>query len=204
MKNNSNIKKYKILSHVYDSIMGIKIFRTARKKAISLLPLKSNDEILLVGVGTGEDLQFLPENVLITGIDLSNDMLKVANKKINCKNVNLLQMNAEDLEFSDKTFNCVILNLILSVAENPKDVMKEALRVLTDDGIILIFDKFLENNKPSFIRSLLNIITSSIGTDINRNLDDILYGLPLVIIREENSILNGNYKIILVKKVVGK
>ncbi|MDF2946561.1 MAG: hypothetical protein K0S51_1240 [Bacillales bacterium] len=202
MNNNSNIKKYKILSHVYDSIMGIKIFRTARKKAISLLPLKSNDEILLVGVGTGEDLQFLPENVLITGIDLSNDMLKVANKKINGKNVILLQMNAEDLEFSDKTFNCVILNLILSVAENPKDVIKEALRVLTDDGTILIFDKFLENKKqPSFFRSLLNIITRSIGTDINRNLDDILYGLPLEIIREENSILNGSYKIILIKKI---
>ncbi|MDF2536847.1 MAG: hypothetical protein K0R18_3009 [Bacillales bacterium] len=200
MNNDSNIKKYKILSHVYDSFMGIKVFRTARKKALSLLPLKKNDEILLVGVGTGEDLQFLPENVLTTGIDLSNDMLKVANKKINGKNVNLLQMNAEDLEFSDKTFDYVILNLILSVAENPKDVMKEALRVLTDDGTILIFDKFLESKEPSFIRNLLNIITSSIGTDINRKSDDILYGLPIKIIKEESSILNGSYKIILIKK----
>lgn len=46
----------------------------------------------------------------------------------------------------------------------------------------------------------LNRITSFLGTDINRRFDEILSNIPLKIIHQESSVLNGNYKIIVLKK----
>jgi phosphatidylethanolamine/phosphatidyl-N-methylethanolamine N-methyltransferase len=143
MKNNTNIIKYKFLAPIYDAIFNPFLVK-ARKKAFGLLDFKPDAKILLVGVGTGVDFPFIPNNCLVTGIDLSEDMLKKAKSKDRDLNVELYKMNAENLEFEDRTFDFVVLSLILSVAENPKTVMAEAIRVLNHDGRILVFDKFIK------------------------------------------------------------
>ncbi|WP_255292961.1 class I SAM-dependent methyltransferase [Bacillus toyonensis] len=129
MKNHTNKLKYKGISIFYDYLMRNKLFIKARERAFSLLPLKSKQDILFVGVGTGEDFRFIPPYVNITGIDLSQDMLNKAKTKIKKNQVTLLQMNAEQLQFSDESFDIVSLNLILSVVEHPKQALTEALRV---------------------------------------------------------------------------
>ncbi len=55
--------------------MQNKLFINARERSFSLLPLKSKQHLLFVGVRTGEDFRFLPSDVHIKGIDLSQDML---------------------------------------------------------------------------------------------------------------------------------
>ncbi|SET43045.1 Methyltransferase domain-containing protein [Natronincola peptidivorans] len=200
MKNSTNISKYKRLAPVYDIIFG-KFFIKGRKRAISMLNLNRDDKILMIGVGTGQDLNLLPFECFVTGIDISDAMLSKAKEKTRDRNVNLLNMNAERLEFEDESFDFAILNLVLSVVENPREVVCEALRVIKEDGEILIFDKFIENNsKVSILRKLLNKVTSIIGTDINRCFEDITDGLPICIIKDEPSMFNGNYRIILLKK----
>ncbi|MGM1046995.1 MAG: class I SAM-dependent methyltransferase [Bacillota bacterium] len=199
MKNNTNIKKYKILSPIYDFLMGNRIFRNARIRAFSLIDIKPKNKVLLVGVGTGEDIPLLPNNIEIFGIDISNEMLEKARKKTN--NVVLLNMDAESLKFENEKFDLVILNLILSVVENPQKALLEATRVLSPSGTILVFDKFLdENKKANILRKALNMITSIFGTDINRRFDEILRSTPLNINHQESSVLNGNYKIIVLEK----
>jgi ubiquinone/menaquinone biosynthesis C-methylase UbiE len=110
-------------------------------------------------------------------------------------------MNAEKLEFADGVFDKVVLNLILSVAENPALVMSEALRVLNDKGKILVFDKFIApGEKVSFGRKILNHITTFVGTDITRCFEDYIKGKPVKILVDEKSILGGHYRIILLEK----
>ncbi|SMF78906.1 Methylase involved in ubiquinone/menaquinone biosynthesis [Paenibacillus uliginis N3/975] len=141
----------------------------------------------------------LPNNIEIFGIDISNEMLEKARKKTN--NVVLLNMDAESLKFENEKFDFVILNLILSVVENPQKALLEATRVLSPSGTILVLDKFLdENKKPNILRKALNMITSIFGTDINRRFDEILRSTPLNINHQESSVLNGNYKIIVLEK----
>ncbi|WP_026477663.1 class I SAM-dependent methyltransferase [Alkaliphilus transvaalensis] len=199
MKNSTNISKYKRLAPIYDIIFG-KFFIKGRKRAISLLNLNPNDKILMVGVGTGQDINLIPFQCLVTGIDISDAMLSKAKEKSKDRNVNLLNMNAENLEFEDESFDFAILNLVLSVVENPREAICEALRVIKDGGEILVFDKFIVKNRVSIFRKLINKATSIIGTDINRCFEDITDGLPIYIIKDEPSMFNGNYRIILLKK----
>ncbi|MCP1122340.1 SAM-dependent methyltransferase [Bacillus sp. AFS018417] len=200
MKNKQNQKIYKILSSFYDLFMQNRFFIEARKRALSLIPFTENQKILLVGVGTGQDIPLLPKDTLITGIDLSEHMLKQAKRKYPYSHVTYQQMNAEELTFPNNSFDVVILNLILSVVEHPNAALSEALRVMKEEGTIVILDKFLSEEKQLHTpRKLMNFITERLGTNINRKLSNIIGTLPLTIQYEESSIFHGNYRIVLLK-----
>jgi phosphatidylethanolamine/phosphatidyl-N-methylethanolamine N-methyltransferase len=110
-------------------------------------------------------------------------------------------MNAEKLDFPNESFEVVALHLILSVVENPNQALREALRVLKQDGKILVFDKFLpEGQKPSMFRRLLNILTSAIGTDINRYFGEVSKRITFQTVINEKSILSGGYRIMVLAK----
>jgi len=197
----TNITKYKFIATVYDAVIGNRIFRKARSRAFALLQLQSCQNVLLVGVGTGEDILLLPEDINIVGVDISEAMLEKAREKAMGRPKVLLNMNAEKMELDDETIDAVVLNLILSVVENPQRAMSEAVRVLKENGRILVFDKFLaDGEKPSLARKLLNMVTSLIGTDINRRFGEIIKGLPVQIVHDEPSIFAGSYRIILLQK----
>lgn len=201
MNNLTNITKYKLLAPVYDAVIGNQLFRKARSKAFALLQLQCGQNVLLVGVGTGEDILLLPEYINIVGIDISEAMLEKAREKAKGRPKMLYNMNAEQLEFDDGSFDTIVLNLILSVVENPQKALAEAIRVLKDNGSILVFDKFLsDKEQPAFARRMINKITSLIGTDINRRFGDISDGLQVKIVYNEPSIFSGSYRIILLKK----
>lgn len=201
MRNETTLIKYRYMAPIYDALFNPFLVK-ARKKALALLEFKSKGDILITGIGTGLDLPYIPKDCFVTGIDLSEEMLNKARRKIKNGNVELFLMNAENLEFENQTFDGVVLNLILSVAGNPKAVMSEAVRVLNDDGKILVFDKFIKGEEAGIIRKLLNQLTSFIGTDITRRFEEIIAGLPVVIVRDEDSIFRGNYRIILLEKAV--
>jgi phosphatidylethanolamine/phosphatidyl-N-methylethanolamine N-methyltransferase len=200
MKNNSNIQKYKRLAPFYDKFMGKHLFRKARQQAFSEVELKQEDSLLLVGAGTGEDFPFLPVSASVTGIDLSEDMLKIAEQKKNSRDITLLQMNAEEMDFGNKKFDIIVLNLILSVVEHPEKVLEKSLSCLATGGTILVFDKFIDaNQKPNMIRRLLNKLTSAIGTDITRDFYKIKSNLPIEVTKEYKT-LNDLYTIIVARK----
>ncbi|WNB91787.1 class I SAM-dependent methyltransferase [Bacillus sp. NEB1478] len=200
MKNLSNMNKYKRLAPFYDKLMGNRLFRKARQQAFSEINIIHGETILLVGVGTGEDFPFLPDHAKVTGIDLSEHMLKIAAGKKNGRDITLHQMNAEEMVFPNQTFNVVVLNLILSVAETPGKVLERTIECLAPGGTILIFDKFIDaHTNPNLIRKLFNTFTSAIGTDINRDFYQIKNKLPLEIMKEYK-VLNGLYSIIVVRK----
>lgn len=201
MRNATNAIKYKLYAPVYDKVIGNRLFTEARKKALSKLSFQDNSNVLIAGVGTGQDLPFLPANINITGIDISEEMLKKARSKAGNRNVTFIKMNAEKLELEDEAFDFVILNLVLSVVENPQKALLEAARVLSPNGIILVFDKFLDDHKnPSLFRKVVNGLTTTIATDINRRFCDILGDMPLRMASNEGSIFNGNFRIIVLEK----
>jgi ubiquinone/menaquinone biosynthesis C-methylase UbiE len=51
-------------------------FDGARRLSIDRLRLAPGDSVLIVGAGTGLDLDFLPSNVHVTAIDVTPAMLK--------------------------------------------------------------------------------------------------------------------------------
>jgi len=86
---------------------------------------------LEIGVGTGRFAQALG---IEYGIDPSEKMLSIAKKR----GIKTFVGRGEKLPFSDKEFDYVALIITLCFVENPEEVIKEAKRVLKDNGKIVI------------------------------------------------------------------
>lgn len=203
MDNLKNKKIYRRWSGLYDKFFGSNYINKQRELEISMLNLKAGDKVLFIGIGTGEDLKYLPKGVEVVGVDITDEMLHIARKKaekLALKDIQILNMDGQNLNFEDNSFDAVVLNLILSVIPDGHKCLSEAYRVLKSGGKIAIFDKFLEDKtKPNLFRKLLNRITSSLGTDINRRFSDILGGIELSVLEERQSILGGMYRIMILK-----
>lgn len=194
---------YRAWAPIYDSTVN-HAFLPGRKRALERLNLQRGEKVLLVGIGTGADLPFLPAGVVATGIDLSREMLAKARRKLvrSPATVELIQGDAQTLLVGEVSFDAIILNLILSVIPDGNACLQSALLALKPNGRAVIFDKFLEEGKPaSPIRKMVNFFSTIMGTDINRRLSDITRGCPCEVTHNEPSIAGGVYRVILLRKI---
>ena len=202
MTNHWNRFIYSLWAPIYDAALG-HFFMPGRKRALELLNLQSSEKVLLVGVGTGADLPYLPAGVDATGIDISAEMLAKARLKLDfCPaTVKLIQGDAQALIVEEACFDAVILNLILSVVPDGNTCLQSALRALKPNGHAVIFDKFLPEGKAiSPLRKIFNFFSTAFGTDINRRLSDLIQDCSCEINHNEPSIGRGTYRIILLQK----
>jgi len=202
MTNRWNRFIYKLWSPIYDLLFDRLLFASGRQRTFELLQLRGDERVLLVGIGTGADLPYLPQKIQAVGVDLSPEMLLKAKKKPpETGNRLLLQCDAQSLPLQDASFDVVILTLILSVVPDGAACWREALRALRPGGRAIIFDKFLPDDQSSNpFRALLNMGAKLLGTDINRHLGEMLAGTKYEIVLNEPSLLNGMYRIILIEK----
>jgi ubiquinone/menaquinone biosynthesis C-methylase UbiE len=103
----------------------------------------SGEKILDVGVGNGylEKMLFGKSNLIISGIDISEDMIKNATKRnyvaVQQGRVVLALGDCCDLQFPDGTFDVVTsINTIYFWSDTIKG-LSEIRRVLKDDGIFV-------------------------------------------------------------------
>jgi len=88
-------------------------------------------EGLEIGVGTGRFASVLG---VPTGIDPSKNMIKIAS----ARGIDARLGFGENLPFKDSTFDYVLVIVTLCFAKNPRQVLKEAKRVLKKDGKLII------------------------------------------------------------------
>lgn len=103
------------------------------------------DEVLEIGIGTGLSFKYYPKQTKVIGIDISPDMLKLAKKKIEQEKKEkkyVAQMNGEQLSFPDNSFDKVVAMYVISVTQNPKQLIDEMKRVCKKDGDIYIVNHF--------------------------------------------------------------
>lgn len=192
---------YRAWAPVYDRLLQ-RFFEPGRTAAARVLGLCPGEQVLLVGVGTGEDLPLLPRGVSAVGVDLSEPVLERARGRLpeTAAAVDLRPGDAAALDLATASFDAVILNLVLSVVPDPATVLAEAMRVLRPGGRAVIFDKFAPDNQPpSLPRQLLNLLTTAFGTAIDRQLGDLLASAPCRVISNQPSILNGQYRVVLLR-----
>ena len=199
--------RYTLWAPVYDALVGVAGFSDARRRSIDRLELRAGDHVLLVGAGTGLDLDFLPPGTKVTAVDVTPAMLGRLERRAARagRPVSAEIQDARRLAFPDATFDAVVLHLILAVMPQPELGMKEAVRVLRPGGRVAIFDKFLRaGEQPSKVRRLLNLVTRTLFSDINRRLEQLLEGTGLVVERDESSSFRGAYRSVTLAKPVGE
>jgi phosphatidylethanolamine/phosphatidyl-N-methylethanolamine N-methyltransferase len=205
MNNSWNKVVYKIWSPIYDKVFNSGIFQTTRRQIFKEISFNSGQKILFVGVGTGADLELIDHSDLdITAIDLSPDMLEKARAKFRHSSIKFLEMDAQNLEFNNDSFDCIVASLILSVVPDTDKCFQEITRVLKKEGQIIIFDKFSPKNKGlSLPKKLLRPIIRLLGTDIGVNFEELFRrnNQNLKIEEDKPVMLNGMYRKIIIRKV---
>lgn len=140
---------YRRYARYYDRVFG-PVFAHGRDMAIDLLAPQSGKRILEVGVGTGLSLPHYRDDTRIVGIDISEDMLDIARRRVEDQDLDhveaLLEMDAENLSFEDSSFDAVIAMYVASVVPNPDRLMAEMARVCKPDGDLMVVNHFASQN----------------------------------------------------------
>lgn len=195
--NRWNRIRYTLYAPGYD-IAG-KIFSDSRNKSIKELGINPDDEVLLVGAGTGLDLEFITENCHIIATDITPAMIAQTIKKNVLLKLNLttVVMDGQHLNFADNSIDKIVLHLILAVIPDPVLCLKECERVLKPGGRITIFDKFVHKGRAlSFWRKFFNPLTNLLFSNITRRFESIVSETGLVAESDAPADFKGNFRII--------
>jgi phosphatidylethanolamine/phosphatidyl-N-methylethanolamine N-methyltransferase len=181
MKNSDRTRRiFWWLSHVYDRVTINRWFERPRRREFELANIQATDRVLLVGIGTGLDLPYLPQDATVVGIDLSPAMLARARAKITSPATSIAIMDAEHLGFADATFDVILMNLVLSIVDDPQRALHETSRVLKPARNIWLLHKNTKPSQVGMLRRALNWITTTIsGADITRSVNHLIMSLPL-------------------------
>jgi ubiquinone/menaquinone biosynthesis C-methylase UbiE len=191
-----NRTRYQLYAPIYDAVA--RPLERGRKRAIDRLDLKSGYRVLILGVGTGSDLDYLPGDVEVTAVDAAPAMVRRTRERAGAlgREVDVRLGDAQALSLDDNTFDAVLLHLILSVVPDPQAVAKESARVLAPDGQVSIYDKFVpEDEDPSLVRRALNPVARFLFSDLTRRLDPLLRRNGLEVAAPRESALGGLYSV---------
>jgi phosphatidylethanolamine/phosphatidyl-N-methylethanolamine N-methyltransferase len=143
----SVLDAYRRQAPIYDAVFGV-LLGPGRQRTVQIANTLPAGRLLEVGVGTGLSLPHYRREFRITGIDVSPDMLRQARKRVRERGLGnvegLYEMDAENLEFADDSFDIVIAMYVASVVPNPDRLVAEVQRVCRPDGHVLIVNHFAE------------------------------------------------------------
>jgi demethylmenaquinone methyltransferase/2-methoxy-6-polyprenyl-1,4-benzoquinol methylase len=159
------------LSFFYDFVEIFFYFNTKTNPRHGLARLIPNDDLRILDVcfGTGNSTLLVAKNNdknVITGLDLSEDMLEVANRKIRKQglaNIKTIRMDAADMDLADESFDVATSSFGLHEMEYPVmvSIIKEMNRVLKKGGKLYLVDYQIQETamKRFFFRVYL-LLTS--------------------------------------------
>lgn len=114
-----------------------------RERVIRNLNLKTGENLLEVGIGTGNNIKHFPKYCDVTGIDLVVENLNICEKKaqkLSLTNIALHEMDAHNLQFDDASFDKVLCFYSLCCVEDPYCVLEEIARVCVSGGTLVVYD----------------------------------------------------------------
>lgn len=194
-------EKYSKLSKVYDWVEERLPMGSYKKEAVALL----NGKILELGIGSGANLKLYKKEMDITGIDFSRGMLNLAEekvKKLNLHNVKLIEMDIENMNFKDNSFDSIISTCVFCTVPNPEKGLAEVYRVLKPGGKVV----FLEHMKSEnfiiclMLRILNVLIYPILGTSLLRETEKNIRKVGFLKISSKNLMMKDVLRLIVAEK----
>ncbi len=128
---------------VYDFVFGA-VFDAGRRAAIAAAEATCppGGRLLEVGVGTGISLPDYRRDIRITGVDISEPMLRKAQERVDAQhlaNVEALSvMDAAKLALPDASFDAVVAQYVITAVPDPDGTLDEFARVVRPGGEIIL------------------------------------------------------------------
>ncbi len=159
-------RAYARWAFIYDFSFG-QIINAGRRQTVAIAN-QGAGRVLEVGVGTGLSLPRYAEKLEVTGIDVSDEMLKRARGRVakkSLKNIaGLHEMDAANLTFPDGYFDTVVAMYVMTVVPDPIQVMSELERVCAHNGSVIIVSHFFqEGGARGFLERALAQHSSWLG-----------------------------------------
>lgn len=154
----------------YDREMGFYekvLFKGARAWACS----QAQGDVLEIAFGTGRNLEFYPPDTRLTGIELSPNMLAIAEERRTrfMPEADLRRGDAQKLEFADASFDTVICTFSLCSIPDDASAVREIKRVLRPGGRLVAVEHVRSPSKVvAGIQRLLEPFARRQGDSLTR------------------------------------
>lgn len=150
-------KMFDKISPTYDLVNRVMTFGLDclwRKKMATFLPETNQLKLLDCATGTADQLfafmRYSKKTIQATGIDLSQEMLQIASKKIKKRGyascISLQEASLLDLPFEDRCFDCISISFGIRNVTNVNQALQECFRVLKPQGRLLILEGAIPSN----------------------------------------------------------
>ncbi len=129
---------------------------------------RAHGDVLEIGIGTGRNLPYYPQDVRLTGIELSPAMLAIARQRAAELGLvaDLRVGDAQALPFPAERFDTVVFTLALCTIPDDRRAVAEAWRVLRPRGQLLLLEHVRSPFWPiRFIEWILNPLTVRLEGD---------------------------------------
>lgn len=125
----------------YTNAKGNFVDKVETDLAFKLIDIKEGMKVLDVGCGTGNfSIKLANKGCDVTGIDISDEMLNIAIKKIAEQNLDIKfhNMDLYDMKFEDNSFDAVFSMAAFEFVEDATKALEELFRVVKKGGQIFI------------------------------------------------------------------
>jgi ubiquinone/menaquinone biosynthesis C-methylase UbiE len=165
----------------YEAPMDALGGRTRRRRVIE----GARGDVLEVGVGTGRNLELYPQEVRVTGIDISERMLDRARRRAASlgRDVDLQWGDVEALPYDDARFDTVTATCVFCSVEDPLKGLGEVRRVVKPDGEVRLLEHVRPRNPVlGRIFDWMSPITRRLmGPEMNRRTEETVRAAGLTI-----------------------
>ncbi|MBS3078730.1 class I SAM-dependent methyltransferase [Candidatus Pacearchaeota archaeon] len=135
-----NKKFFNKIARYYDNKIFLKYLTNSQNKMLDFIKIKENSKILDAGCGTGNLLHLLEKQnkkYNLSGIDISEEMLKIAKKKL--INVKLKLQSTENIYFKE-SFDYVFSTEAFHHYSDYNLIMENFNKILKKDGKLIVLD----------------------------------------------------------------
>lgn len=158
-----------------------------RNKVVNIVDVKRNSKILDLCTGTGNQaFAFGKRGYTVTGVDLSEEMLRLAERKNKYENVSFVVADAANLPFKDECFDVSCISLALhDMPQDIRDAVLDEIRRVSKK--IVVVDYNIPKNRLHrwFHVSVASLYESKYYHDFaQRDLIEILRQHNLVVVKE--------------------
>lgn len=164
-------QRYNRIAGLYDILEAPMehMFSKWRKQLLS----EASGKTLEVGIGTGKNIPFYPEDIELTGIDFSKKMVEITSNKLKKHprpKTRIIQMDAEEMKFDDNSFDTVVTSCVFCSVPHAVEGLKEIKRVCRKGGKVLMLEHVRSENKTvgKFMDFINPIPLYIYGANINR------------------------------------
>ena len=200
---NATRSRYQRLSSMYDLMESFpeRRYLPWRKRLWSLV---KGPRVLEVGVGTGKNIEFYPQGLDVTGIDLTPGMLERARKRADAlrRKVDLRLGDVQSLNFPEESFDAVVATFVFCSVPDPVQGLSEVRRVVRPGGQVLILEH-MRSAQPviGLLMDLLNpLVVRTMGANINRRTVENVEISGLILKDVQDLGMGGVFKLIVAGK----